>query len=96
MLMITIYLFQQVSNLTNKYAYKEWLVEKTATDRDRNLNTNNYLYHCSEWTDRVETTGRRHIADNEYIKFQSTQGYVLCWISIFILSGGHFGSIKKE
>ena len=65
-------------------------------DQDGNLKTNNYLYHCSGWTDGVETTSRHHREDNEYIKFQATPDYFLCWISIFILGGGHFGSIKKE
>ena len=44
----------------------------------------------------VETIGRRHRPDNDSIKFQATQGYILCWISIFILSGGQFGSVKNE
>ena len=44
----------------------------------------------------VETTGRRHRADIEFIKFQATPGYVLCWIANLILSGGHSGSVKKE
>ena len=44
----------------------------------------------------VETNGRRHGANNESIKFQATPGYVLCWISILIISGGNFGSVKNE
>ena len=32
---------------------------------------------------------------NEYIKFQATPGYVLCWISILILIVGPFGSVKN-
>ena len=93
--MIPLYLFQHVANLTNKYAYKEWVVEKTATDWDGNLKTNNYLSCCSGWTDRVENTGRCHREDNESIKFQDIPGYVWCWIAILVLSGGHFGSEKK-
>ena len=95
--MIPIYLFQQVANITNKYAYKDCVVEKTATDLDGNLKTNNYLSHCAGWNDGVETPGHCHRAYNESIKFQATPGYFLgCWISILILSGGQFGSVKKE
>ena len=36
--------FQQVENLTNKYSYKDWVVEKTAKDWDGNFKTNNYLF----------------------------------------------------
>ena len=64
--------------------------------RDGNLNTNNYLSHYLVWTDGVGTPGRQHRAHNEYIKFGATPGYVLFWIYILILSGGHFGSVKKE
>ena len=71
-------------------------MDNTATDSYGNLKTNNYLSHCSGWNDGVETTGRRHRADNESINFQATPGYVLCWINILVLSGGHFGSVKKE
>ena len=51
--MITLYFLQQVENLTNNYAYKDWVLEKTSTDRDVNLKTKNYLSHCSGWTDGV-------------------------------------------
>ena len=96
MSIIPISFYQHVSNPTNKYAYKDCLVEKTATDLYGNLKTKNYPFHGSGWIDGVETTGRRHIADNEYIMFQATPRYVLCWIAILILSGGQVGSAKKE
>ena len=66
-----------------------------ATDRDGNLKTNNYLSNCSGYIDGVEITGRRHRLDSYYIKFQPASGYVLYWIAILILSGGHFGSVKN-
>ena len=43
MSIIPLYFFQQVAKLTKKYDSKDWVVEKTATDQDRNLKTKNYL-----------------------------------------------------
>ena len=63
-------------------------------DWDGNLKTKNYLSYVSGCTDRVKTTGRCHIVDNESIKFQAATGYVLCCIDMLIISGGNFGSVK--
>ena len=54
------------------------------------VQSNQYSYENSK-TCVVETAGRRHRVDDESIKFQATTGYVLCWIDIFIISGGQFG-----
>ena len=43
MSMISLSFSQQVADITNKYAYMEWVVNNTATYRDGNLETNNYL-----------------------------------------------------
>ena len=45
--MIPISFFKQVANITNKYAYKYWVVEKAAMNRDGNMKNKNYLSHCS-------------------------------------------------
>ena len=75
MSIIPITFFRQVAKLANKYAYKDWVVEKTATDQDVNLETKNCLSQCSGYTDIVETNGHRHIADNQSISIEAYSSY---------------------
>ena len=55
---------------------KNWVVEKTATDRDGKLKIKNYLSHCSGSTGGVKTPGNRHKSYNKSMKFQATPGCV--------------------
>ena len=50
--------FQQVEKQTNEYAYKDWVLDKTVTDQDGNLNTNKYASNWSVCTDGVKTPGQ--------------------------------------
>ena len=43
--MIPLSFFRNLEKLTNKYAYKDWVVEKTSTDQDGNLKIKIFLSH---------------------------------------------------
>ena len=81
--------FVQVSGLTNEYVYEDWVVEKTVHDSDGNEKKKKILVGCDK-----KTPGCRHRGDTESIKFQSTPGFVLAWLALLIIQGGHFGSKK--
>ena len=88
--------FSKVSELTDKYCYKDWVVEKTATDSDGNLKKRPYLKTVPAMTDGQPTPGRHHRMDCNQDKWKITPGFVICWVAIIIIQGAHFGSDKKS
>jgi hypothetical protein len=51
--------------MTDKYAYRDWEVEKQGVDRDGNPKKRMYYEDCPATTNGVPTPGRRHRADKE-------------------------------
>ena len=68
--------FVAVAKWSNKYSYKDWVVEKEGNYRDRSEKKKRYLESCME-----DTPGSQHRADNEKIKYEITPGFVLCFIA---------------
>ncbi len=87
--------FSKVAELTNKYCFKDWVVEKKALDSDGNPKKRPYLETVPTLTDGEPTPGRPHRADREQDKWRITPGFIICWVAILILQGAHFGSDKK-
>jgi hypothetical protein len=83
--------FQQVTKMTDKYYYRDWVMEKEQLDRDGNVKKKKILKACT-----AETPGARHRArkDTSY-SFTITVGYVIAWIGLLVLQGAHFGSDKQ-
>ena len=92
--LIPLSFFEEVAKLTNKYAYKDFVIKTPAPDRDGHLKSRRVLTECNEYTGSEKTRGARHRADNEKYKFKATAGYVICWIAILILQGALFGTHK--
>lgn len=88
--------FSEVAKRTHKYCYEDWVVKKTAKDRDGNTKKKLYFSDCPPLTDGEPTPGRRHRADNEKKKYTISAGYIICWFAILVLQGAHFGDKKKE
>ena len=77
-------------------AYKDWVVEKERRDEHGNVKKKKYLVDVYPTTGGEPTPGRRHRADNEAVRWDINPGYIICWIGILILQGGHFGSEKRS
>ena len=77
--------FDNVSKLTHKYCYKDWVFEKICNDRDGKRNKKPTLFACSK-----DTSGARRRTANERKKYKITGSYILAWIAICIIQGGHF------
>jgi len=87
--------FVKVALLTRKYCYEDWVVEKERSDENGNVKKI-YLVDVYPMTGGEPTPGRRHRADNEAVRWDISPGYIICWIGILILQGGHFGSEKRS
>jgi hypothetical protein len=88
--------FVKVALLTRKYCYKDWVVEKEQRDEHGNVKKKKYLADVCATTVGKLAPGRRHRADNEEVRWDINPGYIICWIGILILQGGHFGSEKRS
>jgi hypothetical protein len=87
--------FSKVAELTNKYCFKDWVVEKKALDSDGNPKKRPYLETVPALTNGEPTPGCHHHADREQDKWHITPGFIICWVAILILQCAHFGSDKK-
>ena len=94
--MVPLSFFEQVSTWTKKFCYKDWVVEKFASDRDGNQKKRRHFVEVPAKTGRNITPGRRHRADKERKQYTVTAGFVLCWVAMLILQGAHFGSDKRS
>jgi hypothetical protein len=83
--------FVEVARLTDKYCYKDFVVERTAKDSRGNVKKKKVLTHCD-----ASTPEARHRTKNEEKKYGMTPGFVLAWLLILIINGAHFGSDKKS
>ena len=81
--------FLKVAILTSKYCYEDWVVEKTAKNRDGIDKKKPYLSDCLR-----DTPGKRRRADNEAKKYDISASFILCWVAILIIQAGHFSSNK--
>ncbi len=85
----------KVAEFTNNYCFEDWVVEKMKLDSDGNLKKRPYLETVPTSTNGEPTSGRRHCADKQRVKWLITPGFIICWVAILILQGTHFGSDKK-
>ena len=74
--------FVEVARLTDKYCYKDFVVERTAKDSRGNVKKKKVLTHCD-----ASTPEARHCTKNEEKKYGMTPGFVLAWLSILIING---------
>jgi hypothetical protein len=88
--------FVHVAAMIKKYCYEDWVVEKKCTSNEEgNVKKRTYLSDVDPTTGGEPTPGRRHRADNEPVKWDVNPGFIICWIGLLILQGGHFGSEKR-
>ena len=83
--------FTKVSQMTHKYCYEDWVVEKEQLDSDGNIKHKKILKPCT-----ANTSGARHRVDSSAkYSYSITPGFVLAWVALLVLQGGHFGSDKR-
>ncbi len=88
--------FVHVAAMTKKYCYKDWVIEKKRTSNEEgNVKKRTYLSDVAPTTGGEPTPGRKHRADNEPVKWDVNPGFIICWIGLLILQGGHFGLEKR-
>ena len=85
--------FERVSKWTNKYAYKDWKIEKIGNDRDMNKKK---VRHFDVPDRQRRHKKHQHRADKEQEQFTITPGFVLCWFAALILQGALFGEHKPR
>ena len=94
----TITLFKEIVKMTDKYAYKDWVLEKKGTDRDGIPKKKSYFVQCPEpRSGQRRPAGARHRAGTESIKFPITLGYMIVWFGVVIMNGSlsKGGSIRQ-
>ena len=94
MFIVPLSFFVQVAKWTEKYCYKDWVVESFGKKRDGETKKVRHFVDIPATLDHSTYPGRRHRADNEKKKFVISPGYIICWFAILILQGAHFGSHK--
>ena len=87
--------FERVAQLTTKYCYDDWVVQRRKKDSDGNEMKQFYYVQVSPLSDGAPTPNRRHRADNKRVRYSITTGFTITWIEILILQGAHFGSDKR-
>jgi hypothetical protein len=91
--MVPLAFFHHVSVSSDKYCYKDWVIEKIGKDRDGNRKKRRYFEDV--WNDQDPEVGdRRHRGDKEKKKFAITPGFVICWVAHLIMQGALFGANK--
>jgi len=65
MFMVPLSFFEQVSIWTEKYCYKDWVIEKVGRDRDRKSKTRRHFEDVPAKKGRRIYHGRRHQAQKE-------------------------------
>jgi hypothetical protein len=94
---LSLVFFERVAQLTTKYCYNGWVVQKRKKDSGGNELKLKAFYFVpvSPLTDGVPTPNRGHRSDNERVRYQITSGFIITWIGILVLQGAHFGSEKR-
>ena len=87
--------FERVAQLTEKYCYDDWVVERRKKDSDGNEMKATYFVPVLPLTDGAPTPNRRHRADKERVRYHISAGFIITWIGILVLQGAHFGSEKR-
>jgi len=96
MFMVPLTFFTRVAQFTDKFCYKDWVIEKFGKDRDGDKKKRRHFVHVPAKQGRHTTPGRRHRADKEKKKYNITAGFVICWVAALILQGAHFGADKRS
>ena len=87
---------ERVAQLTRKYCYDDWVVQRRKKDSDGNEMKQFYYIQVSPLTDGAPTPNRHHDGDNKQVHYSITSGFIITWIGILILQGAHFGSEKNK
>ena len=85
--------FDYVQDMTEKYCYHDYVVEKDQLDCDGNVKKKKMLVGCD-----ADTPGARHhvsSSSNNNWSYPITTGFVLAWFAMLILQGAHFGTNKR-
>ena len=88
--------FEKVAVFTDKYCYRDWVVEQFGKDRDGETKKVRHFVDVPAKVGRNPYPKRRHRADKERKKYDITPGFVICWIALLILQGAHFGTYKPS
>ena len=80
-------LFNYIAEMSQIYAFKDWVAHVTVKDRDGNNSKRTRLRPCKN-----NDPNKRHRAGKVTVNF--TAGYVICWIGILIYYGS-LGSTKS-
>ena len=70
MFMVPLTFFTRVAQFTDKFCYKDWVIEKFGKDRDGDEKKRRHFVHVPAKQGRHTTPGRRHRADKEKKKIQ--------------------------
>ena len=73
--------FERVAQLTTKYCYDDWAVQRRKKDSDGNEMKQFYYVQVSTLTDGAPTPNRRHRADNEQVRYSITSGFVIACLA---------------
>ncbi len=94
-------LFEYIANMSEKYAYKEWVVEKTRTDPDGVPTKKPFfqpVFHEADDADESKhpIATAFHRADKEPSQYPITQNSVIAWIGILLISSAHFTDNRNQ
>ena len=89
--------FRKVATWTDKYAYKDWVIEKHGNDRDGNKKKVGHFEEAPQLVTKLRRKQKhRHRDNKEKQKFVISTGFVLCWFASLILQGALFGKSKPR
>ena len=88
---LSLLLWETIATLSNKFCYKDWVVEKFGKDRDGNRKKVRYFEDVRP--NLVQSTrNKRHRGDKDKKKFKIKTGFGICFIARIVLQGAQFGS----
>ena len=97
LLIFTINLFGYIAEMTENYAYKEWVTETERRDRDGKPTKKKFFVPFHRRSKRESLpAGARHRADNARTKYTITPYFIMAWVAIAIISGAHFGDRRNH
>ena len=82
--------FEHVSSMTNKYCYEDWVVPCKQLDSNGYVKRKKMMVSCNQ-----DTPGAQHRANKtNRSTYDITTRFVLVWVALLVLQGGHFRSTK--
>ena len=74
-----------VANESNRHAFEDWVVEKEVTDLQGQVKKKKMLVPCKS----NEPNARHRATKGEGGTWEFTPGFVLAWLGVCIIFGGH-------